>query len=90
MLPFEVYFNVQSLANILSFAAVASKFRITIDTELDLSINVHLDNCTRIIFKKCGAGLYYFDTTNEVFAEDQTTDYIFLSTVDSNKSLFHR
>ena len=85
-LPFEFFLNEQSLANILSFVAVASKFRITIDTELYPFINVHLHDGTRIIFKQFGAGLYYFDTTNEAFAEDQTTDYTFLNTVDSNKS----
>ena len=90
MLPFKVFLNKQSLANLLYFAAVLSKFRITIDTELDPFINVHLHNGTRIIFNQCGAGLYYFDTIDEAFAEDQTTDYTFLNTVDSNKSFFHR
>ena len=51
MLPFEVFLNEQSLAKILSFAAVAPKFRINIDTELDPYINVHLHGDTRIIFK---------------------------------------
>ena len=74
LLPFEVFFNEQSLANILSFAAVASKFRIAIDTELYPFINVHLHYGTRIILKQCGAGHYYFYTTNDAFAEDQTTD----------------
>ena len=69
---------------------MASKSRITIDTELYPLIHVHLHNGTRIIFKKCGAGLYYFYTENEDFSEDQTTDYTFLNTVDSNKSCFHR
>ena len=69
---------------------MASKFRITIDTELDPFINVHLHNGTRIIFKQFGTGLYYFDTSNEAFSEDQTTDYTFLNTVDINKSCFHR
>ena len=69
---------------------MAPKFRITIYTELDLFINVHLHDGTRIIFKQCGAGIYYFDTKNEAFAEYQTTDYKFINTVDSNKSCFHR
>ena len=86
---FWIFFIEQSLAETLSFAAVASKFRITIDTELDPFINVHLHNSTRVIFKQCGAVLYYFDTTNEDFEEDQTTNYTFLNTVDSNKSCFH-
>ena len=63
-----------------------SRFRITINTELDTSTNVHLHDDTRIILKKCGGGLYYFDTTNEEFAEDKTIDYTFFDTVDSNKS----
>ena len=84
------FFNEQSLANILSFAAVAAKFRIFIDTKLDPFINVHLHDGTRIIFKQCGAGLNYFDTTNEAFAAYQTTDYTLLNTVDSNKSCFYR
>ena len=67
MLPFEVFLIEQSLANIISFAAVAFKFRMTIDTELDPFINVHLHDGTRIIFKQCGSGIYYFDTTNEAF-----------------------
>ena len=61
-----------------------SKLRITIDTELDQLINVHLHDVTRIISKQCGAGLYYFGITNDAFSEDQTTYYTFLNTVDSN------
>ena len=73
MSPFEVLFNDQPLARMISFDAVASNFRITIGTELEPSINVHLHYGTRIIFSKFGGDLYYFDTTNEAFDEDQTT-----------------
>ena len=58
----------------ISFAAVVSKFSITINTQLYPFINAHLHDGTRIIFKQCGAGLYYFDTTNEAITEEQTTD----------------
>ena len=74
MLSFEVFFNYQFLANITSFFAVASNFRITIETELEPSTNVHLHDGTMIILKQFMAGLYYFDTTNEAFTEEQTTD----------------
>ena len=74
MLPIEVFFNEQSLANILSFATVASKFSITVNTQLYPSTNVHLHHAVRMIFKKCGWGLYSFDTTNEAFDEEKTTD----------------
>ena len=73
-----MFFNEKSLANILSFATVYPKFSITIDTELDPSINIHLQNDKKIILKQCGGGLHYFDTTNEAFAEDQTTYYTFI------------
>ena len=43
---------------------MARKFRITVDTDLDLAINVHLDGGTSIMFNKCSRGLYYYDTTN--------------------------
>ena len=56
---------------------------------MDPFVNIHLHDGTSIIFKQCRASLYYFDTTNEAFAEDQTIDYIFLNTVNSNKSCFH-
>ena len=64
MLSFEVFFNYKYLTNIIYFAAVVSKFRINIDTELDPSINVHLNNGTGIIFNQYGGSLYYFYTTN--------------------------
>ena len=63
-LPFQVFYNEKYPAKIISFSVVARKFRITVDTDLDLSINGHLDGGTSIIFKKCSRGLYYYDTTN--------------------------
>ena len=69
---------------------MVSKFRITIGTELEPFIIVHHHDGTRFIFRLCMAGHYYFDTTNEAFSEDQTTDYKCLNTVGINKSCFHR
>ena len=87
---FWSFLNEQPLANITSFAAVAPKFRITIDTELDPFIIVHLHNITRILLKQCGAGIYYIYTTNKAFTEDQTPEYTFLDTVERNNSFIHR
>ena len=64
MLLLKVFYNEQVLANIISFSAVARKFRITIDIDLYPAINVHLNNDTIIIFKQCIGGCYYFDTIN--------------------------
>ena len=85
MLPFEAFFNEKSLEIILSFATVSSKFRITIDTELGPLINVQLHDGTQIIFNKYRGGLYYFDTPNKAFYEEQTKDYTFLNTLDNNR-----
>ena len=68
MLPFEFLFNEQYLTNILSFAVVASKFRITINAELEPSINLNLNDGTRMVFKQCDGCLYHFDTTNNTFS----------------------
>ena len=69
---------------------MSSKFRITIVTDLDPLVTVHVKCDTRIIFNKLRGGMYYFDTPNEAFDKNQTTDYTFLSTVESKKSCFHR
>ena len=84
--PLKFKKNAQSLTNTLSFAVVASKFRITIDTELDPSINTNPHDGTKIILKQCREGLYYFNTTNKAFAEYQTKDCTLLNTAESNKS----
>ena len=64
ILTFKVFYNENYLAKILSFFVVARKFRIAVDTDLDPSINVHLDGGTSIMFNKYSRGLYYYDTTN--------------------------
>ena len=89
MLPFEKK-KMNNPLKKLSFDAGASKFRITINAELKSFIIIQLHEGTMIIFKQCGTGLYYIDTTNEAFSENQTIDNTFLNTVDSNKLCFHR
>ena len=65
---------------------------ITIDTYLDPSINVHLDDSTNIIFNQFSGGIYYYDTANmeHNIINRQFTDYTFLNTVDRNKAYFHK
>ena len=76
----------------LSFSAVARKFRITMDTELDPAINLHLRNGMDIMFKRCSGGLYYYDTnsTEHNTINIQVTDYTFINTVERNKAYFHQ
>ena len=64
MIPFEMFNNINSLAKILSFFAMVHKFRITIVTKVDPSINVHLDYGSSIMFNKWRVGFYYYYMTN--------------------------
>ena len=64
MLAFIVFYNKKSCSGVLSFATVVHKFGISIDTDLDPALNLHLKNDTIIIFKQCSRGISYFDTTN--------------------------
>ena len=71
---------------------MACRFRITIDIDIDSATNVHPDNGNIIRSKQYSGGLYYYDTTNmeNNTTKNQVTDYIFMNTVESNKSYFHR
>ena len=91
MIPFGGFLNNNSLANVLIFDALVRKFRITIYTDIDPEINVHLDSGTSIKFKQCSGILYYYDTTN---IENNTTNnqvigYTFIIIVESKNSYFH-
>lgn len=64
LLPMKVYFDQNSMANVLSYHEVKSLpgIRITMDTEVEDTINVILKEKNEYLkFKLCGAGLYYLD-----------------------------
>jgi Reverse transcriptase (RNA-dependent DNA polymerase). len=58
-----VWFNAQSLANILSLSKVAEHFRVTMDTFIDNSFTVHLNDGMSLKFTCHDNGLYYCDTS---------------------------
>ena len=96
IMPFRVYYNKKGIANILSLSAVASEFRVTMDTDAATSIMVHINDNEVLEFKQCGSGLYYFDTDQDeakrsvTNVSQEVTNYSLLSTVKSNKSYFTR
>jgi hypothetical protein len=55
----DVWFNTDSLANILSMAAVRKVCRITMDTSVEAAVNVHRKDGTIMKFKEYKSGLYY-------------------------------
>ena len=92
ILPFKVFYNEILLAKILSCDAVVRKFRITIDTYLDPSINMHPDDRTSIISNQCSIWIYYYYSTNmkHRIINSQVTDYTFHNTVNNNRVYFHQ
>jgi hypothetical protein len=87
----DVWFNTNSLANILSMAKVC---RILMDTSVKAAINVHRKDGSIMKFKEYKLGLYYYDTGNP--SQEQTNDtrdshdYLFLNTVANNKAHYTR
>ena len=91
----DVWFNSESLANILSMAKVRKKCRITMDTSVEASMNVHRRDGTIMKFREYRSGLYYFDAgasapPAEPNDTSTTSDYLFLNTVENNKQAHTR
>ena len=65
MLPLDIHFKQNSMANILSFRSVSEikGARIVMDTSLETSIYVYLLNGCTYEFKQFSNGVYYFDTS---------------------------
>ena len=93
ILPFEVYFNDDSLANILLLAEVTKYFQVTMDSKNDPTIIVHVSPTSIIRFSKCSSGLYYLDTSVDTKSNSNKKPiktYSFFTTVNANKSTFSR
>ena len=86
-----VWYNPQSIANILSLAAVRKVCRITMDTAVEAALCVHRTDGTVMKFIEYSTGLYYFDTSQQKLTTSQNiTGYSFVTTVAGNQSRFHR
>ncbi len=92
LLPFEVYYNKNSLANILSLADVCDHFRVTMDSARDHSLFVHVSDHTVLRFCRCGSGLYYLDTTSVNNSNTDINAYpvSLLQTVAANREVFSK
>jgi hypothetical protein len=82
-----MYYNLKSLANILSLLTVTSKYKVTMDSSVTDAITVHLNDGKQLVFCRCGNGLYYFDT-NPKSKENLHGYYSFLNTVTENKGYY--
>ena len=83
----EVWYNLHSMVNILSFGEVAQRFRITMDTAVNKSIKVHLDDNTgRVLcFNEMESGLYMLDANS---TNDFIKSYSYLNVGNQNIDLY--
>jgi hypothetical protein len=84
----DVWYNEDSLANILSMAAVRKVCRITMDTSVEAAMLVHRTDGSIMKFQEFTSGLYYYDASAYSHAltdTSQTDAYLFLNTVAGNK-----
>jgi hypothetical protein len=87
----HVWFNPDSLANILSMAEVHKVCRITMDTSVEPAMSVPRRDGSIMKFNKYKSGLYYFDTAAPKTPNSTTFDvntYLFLNTVEQNKQAY--
>ena len=75
-----VWYNPQSLANILSLAEVHKRCRVTMDTATEKAIIIHRENGTNMKFLESNSGLFYFETNNNSKIKFYVTDYTLIKT----------
>ena len=83
----DVWYDKNSVANILSLAEVANKFRITFDTESGNKFILHKSDSSILFFKCENKGLYYHDVRWE---RNYVKDYTLVSTVGASKNNYTR
>ena len=82
-----VWYNPNSLANILSMADVRKRCRITMDSEKEAAILGHRTNRSVMKFSEFNSGLYYYDADKH--SNPTVNNYCFTQTVEKNKKMFH-
>jgi hypothetical protein len=81
----EVWFNPESIANILSLADVCRVRRVTMDSALHSAICVHRKDGSIMKFEAHPSGLYVFNANS---VKDPVTAYTLVTTVADQKKLF--
>jgi hypothetical protein len=87
----DVWYNPESLANILSMAEVSKVCRITMDTFVTKAMHVHRADGSLMTFQEYSNGLYFYDAAARPNSTStHQDDYLFLNTVASNKACYTR
>ena len=87
---FDVWYNPDSLMNILSFSEVAKKYRITMDSSKSNIIKVHLNEdgkCWK--FSKVDSGLYLLNSNSDKYINTSVTNYSCLTLVSDNEAKYN-
>jgi hypothetical protein len=87
-----VWYNPESIANILLHADVAKQYWITSDSAIERSFHVHKADGTLMTFTASPTGLYFFDAMtalNDNRTNQKVANYLFVNTVAGNKQRFH-
>ena len=88
---FKVWINKRSLLNILAMGGVRKNFRVTMDTDVEVAINVHMKNWQTLKFKEIESGLYMFYLIiKDKHIKSKVREYSVLTLVSANKSNFTR
>ena len=74
LLKIEVYYNPQSISNLISMSAVTSSYSAILERKVEYEIFVHVGRNQNTKFTWCGNGLYYFDTTDIVHTKTPQDD----------------
>ena len=85
----EVWYNKDSIANILSLADVRRVCRVTMDTTSAPEMQVHRLDGSTMVFQEHPSGLYVFDAGTNV-TNNTVTAYTMISTVADQKRMFSR
>ena len=90
---FEVWLNSKSMLNILPWPDVCKKFRITVDTDTDTCINIHLSKDKIMKLSEISSGLYIWSPVvikvDKLISNSKPISaYSFLNLVSGNKMHF--
>ena len=92
-LKMHVWFNYESIANILSLTSVGKLYRVTIGSTDGDAMHMDISLTNIISFVEIPNGLYCHDTINTIFTHKPKTPvsaYSFINTVEKNLSIYTR
>ena len=84
---FTVWYNPKCLANILSLALVSEQYRVTMDSDLENALTIHISDRHQLKFTCVDPGLYLLDASNLDMTKLRSA-FSFLHTVSNNKQNF--